>query len=114
MTVDVEVISLEQYLNQHGAFFMQGAEPAMHRTPGGFGKGQREKHLERVQLEMKENNDRRAQLSDEYNDKVRLGLIRPPTRIERLIATANGHEDNESVQAARRILARDNIEWKQS
>ena len=51
-------------------------------------------------------------MRQEYEAAVEAGDVRPPTRIERLKATANGHPDNASVQAARRILSKQGIPWE--
>jgi hypothetical protein len=48
----------------------------------------------------------RELLEADYNQKVAAGELRPPTRLERMKATAAGHPDNPSVQAARRIVAK--------
>lgn len=53
----------------------------------------------------------RAAARQEYQRLVASGAIRPPTRVESLISKARGHEDNPSVQAARRILQRMGRTW---
>lgn len=55
---------------------------------------------------------RRQAAIQEYNQKVQAGEITPKSRIERLIETARGHDDNESVQAARRALEKRGIDWR--
>ena len=55
--------------------------------------------------------EKRESLRQEYREKVECGEIRPPSRIERLKQTARGHDDNESVQAARKILKKRGEEW---
>lgn len=55
---------------------------------------------------------RRAELLTEYEAEVAAGQIKVLSRTERLILTANGHEDNESVQAARRVCDRTGIDWR--
>lgn len=55
---------------------------------------------------------RRQAAIQEYNQKVQAGKITPKSRIERLIETARGHDDNESVQAARRALEKRGIDWR--
>lgn len=99
-----EVMTEDEYLASRGAPFMKGAEPALHRTPGGFAKGQREKYQNQVQEDMKANNKRREELRKEYAKKLESGEIREPTRTERLTRTAEGDELLESTQAARRLL----------
>ena len=36
---------------------------------------------------------------------------RPTNRIEKLIGTARGHEDNKATHAARRVLTKRGIKW---
>ena len=101
------IMTEEEYLAANGAGFMDGAEPALHRTPGGFparGNNSRRAHLDRVQDAMKHNNTRREQLRAEYAAKVQSGEIVPPSRAQRLERIAAGHPDNPSTQAARRLL----------
>ena len=106
------VLTEEEYLNEHGAVFMSGADVALHRTPGGFAKGQRERYMDRVQTDMAANDQRREELRHEYQQLVQSGQIRPPTRTESLVKAAHGHEDNESTQAARRLLEKRGIDWQ--
>lgn len=53
----------------------------------------------------------REQAISEYNQQVATGKIVGKTRIERLLDTAQGREENESVQAARRALQKRGIAW---
>lgn len=55
---------------------------------------------------------RRAELWEEYRRLAAEGKVRPPTRIERLIEAANGHEDKAQTHAARRVLAKRGIDWR--
>lgn len=48
---------------------------------------------------------RRCTAREEYDEAVSRGELRPLTRLERLKATASGHPDNPSVQAAKRLLS---------
>lgn len=58
-------------------------------------------------LELQSKRDaERSQAWAMYSDGVASGLYREPTRLERLTRTARGHDDNPSVQAARRLLAK--------
>ena len=54
----------------------------------------------------------RAAAIKEYESKVADGEIEPKSAVERLIEHANGHPDKEATQAARRILAKRNINWE--
>ena len=48
----------------------------------------------------------------EYKKLVETGVLRDKTKIERQITIAQGHEDLESTQAARRLLAKRGIDWE--
>lgn len=48
----------------------------------------------------------------EYRSLVEKGVIRDKTPIERRIVAAHGNPDNESTQAARRLLEKKGIDWK--
>jgi hypothetical protein len=50
-------------------------------------------------------------LRREYSEKLASGEIKNPTRNQELICQANGHDDNESTQAARRLLSKKGIDW---
>ena len=49
---------------------------------------------------------------EEYERLVASGEVRPRTHIERMIRKAQGHPDNPSVQAARRMCEKRGIDWK--
>jgi hypothetical protein len=75
-----------------------------HRSPNGVSK---------LMKKQKENDIiQHGQLSDkllnlgsrEYNELLKKGMVRPPTRDESLARIAAGHPDNASVQAARRLI----------
>jgi hypothetical protein len=108
-----KVLSEDQFLAQNGAGFMEGAEPALHRTPGWKeGDKKRSKAAKKVLQDMTENDEKRKGLRKEYADKVAAGDIRPPSDVESLIHTAQGDEHMSSVQAARRVLAKRGINWE--
>ena len=46
----------------------------------------------------------RGRIRKEYADRVAAGEIRPPTSDELLAYQASGHPDNESTQAAKRVI----------
>ena len=100
----MKVMSEEEYLALHEASYLKGAEPALHRLPGGLPKSRKGKILEKVQSRMLDVERRRNELRQSYADEVEAGTVRPPSHVERLKRTAQGHPDNESVQAARRLL----------
>lgn len=55
---------------------------------------------------------KREQAKEEYNQMVQEGVVRPSTPIERTISKANGHPDNPSTQAARRMAEKRGYDWK--
>lgn len=59
-----------------------------------------------------EYSNRRASLRAEYNNKVKAGEIRQPSRIEQLMKTAQGNSDNGAVRAARRALEKRGVNWR--
>ena len=74
-------------------------------------RGKRRFEKECDEAEAKYQTKRNA-LIEEYNRLVEAGEIRPLTSIERSIRKANGHLDNPSVQAARRICEKRGIDWR--
>lgn len=55
---------------------------------------------------------RRAAARAEYASKVKSGELRPPTSIESMMRVARGHQDNDSVKAARRALKKRGYDWR--
>lgn len=82
------------------------------RLPHGETARQRVKRLRDTKRALDEYSARRQAAIVEYSDLVAAGIIAPKTRTEILIDRANGHPDNESTQAARRMCAKRGIEWK--
>ena len=79
-------------------------------------KARREREAEKA---MKEHAARKKDARKEYQEKLANGELREPTkeetekkRIDALIRTANGHGDNPSVLAARRVLDKRGIDWQ--
>ena len=77
---------------------------------------QREKEAARVRADF---DNQKEEARKEYRQKIAKGELREPTKqeakereIAKLIKTANGHEDNPSVQAARRLLAKRGGDWR--
>ena len=101
-----------EYLAQNGAHFMGGSEPALHKNRIITKRGQSDA-VDKVMADMSDNAGRRAQLRAEYEQKVASGEIIAPSAIEERIRKANGHPDLQSTQAARRLLEKQGIDWKQ-
>lgn len=82
------------------------------RLPHGETARQREQRLRESERAMNEYSERRSAAKAEYARLVEQGSVRPPTRIEEMVRVANGHEDNSSVQAARRALSKRGYDWR--
>lgn len=78
--------------------------------------GQTQREQTKMQLEAQQEAEKYAALREnaiqEYQEKVNKGEIVGKTRAEKLMETANGHEDNSAVQAARRLLEKQGINWE--
>lgn len=59
-----------------------------------------------------EHQKKREQARAEYAEKIKNGELRDKTPIERTLDKAQGHDDNPSVQAARRMLTKRGIDWR--
>lgn len=82
------------------------------RLPHGETARQRAQRLRDSERAMNEYAQRRSAAKAEYARLVERGEIRPPTRIESMVRVANGSDDNDSVQAARRALAKRGYDWR--
>jgi len=80
------------------------------RMPGASA-GQRLRTIREQVANQRSQSERRTQARADYDRLVASGAIRPPTRVERLVRTAQGHSDNQAVQAARRLLTKQGIRW---
>lgn len=103
------VIDEETYLAQNGAGFGEIGEAGLHKNMK-YGAA-RDRAIKRETARNADVIERREALRGEYREKVESGEIRPPTRTEKLIETANGMEDNQATQAARRVLEKQGIDW---
>ena len=91
----IQVIDEETYLSINDASRQDIGDSALHKNIGtGRAKKQAIEHQAKLDRDLL---IRRERLRQEYQVKVQLGEIRPPTRIEYLISTANGNPDNTSV-----------------
>ena len=55
---------------------------------------------------------KRTAAKEEYKTLCEEGVMRPPSPLERRLMIANGHPDNRATQAARRLLAKQGINWQ--
>lgn len=107
-----EVLTFEQFAVRHGAGRGQIGEAALHMSAAS--KSVRT-HQRQVLAQARKDHEvivQRAQLQVEYDHLVAAGRIRPPTAKEEVIWRANGHPDNDSTQAARRIAQRRGWNWQ--
>lgn len=77
------------------------------RTQRGVERFEREVHTANQSYQ-----ERRDAAREEYRRLVANGTIRDKTPLERRLTVANGNPDNESVQAARRLLEKRGIDWR--
>lgn len=108
-----EVISLDEFLGERG-LSMPVSDYLLDkvRFPHGMTLRQRnrfEKEAEKVEQEY---SAKRSAAIMEYRQLVAEGKIQEPSRVDILLRTANGHEDNPATHAARRALAKRGIDWK--
>ena len=102
----MQIMTEEEYLNQNGAGRCAMGEAALHKNKNTISNKNWKKMVDRQASLDYKILVRREELRQEYADKVAKGLIRPPTRLERLEQKVMGHPDLESTQAAIRLLER--------
>jgi hypothetical protein len=105
------IMEEETYLSINGASRQDIGDSALHKNRG---NNSDKSWYKIVNLQAEKDRKlliRRDELRSEYWLKVESGELRPPTRNEKLIAIANGNPDNESVQAARRLLDKRGIPY---
>ena len=104
----------EEYLAVHGGSRQGFGDSALHKNRGGASDKAWTKIVDAQAKKDRELMDLREKLRAEYAEKVAKGEIRPPSRMEKLISTAQGSPDREDVQAARRILDKKGVNWSQN
>ena len=107
-----EIIDEETYLAMHGASKLDIGDAATHRRGQHDSDKSWSKVVNRQSKQDEELLNKREELRKEYQRKIESGELREPTRIERLVRTAQGSEDKESTKAARRILIKQGYDWK--
>lgn len=105
------IMTEEQYLDINGASRQGIGDCALHKNRRGYSDKAWSKVINRQADKDSKLIELRQQLREEYRAKVEKGLIRPPTRIEKLLAIAAGHPDLESSKAAKRILKKYGYEF---
>jgi hypothetical protein len=108
------VMEEETYLSINGASRHDIGDSAFHKNKGNNSDKTWSKMVNAQAEKDRKLIAKREELRKEYHLKVEKGELRPPTRAEKLISTANGNPDNESVMASRRLLDKRGIKWQQS
>lgn len=106
-------MSIDEYLGRKGlrshvSDYMLDKE----RHPHSLTQRQRDKLVKDASDAARVYSEKRQAAINEYNAKVLSGKIVPKTRVQILIDTANGREENPAVLAARRTLEKRGIDWK--
>jgi hypothetical protein len=109
--MEIKIIDEETYLSINGASRQDIGDAAFHKNKGNNSDKTWSKMVNAQVEKDRKLILRREELRTEYWSKVNAGELRPPTRFEKLISIANGHPDNESVIAARRILDKNGIKY---
>ena len=107
------IMEEETYLSIKGASKQDIGDSAFHKNKGNHSDKTWSKMIDAQAEKDRRLITRREELRKEYWQKVQNGEFRPQTRNEKLIATANGHIDNECTIAARKILSKKGIDWRQ-
>lgn len=108
---EIIVMTEEAFLSINGACRQGIGDSALHKNKGNNSDKAWSKIVNRQAKKDILLIDKREGLRQEFKSKIEKGEIRLPTRIEKLISTANGNSDNECVQAARMILQKQGIKW---
>ena len=107
------VMEEETYLSINGASRQDIGDSAFHKNKGSHSDKTWSKMIDAQAEKDRRLIINRDELRNEYWQKVENGELRPQTRIEKLISTANGRIENECTMAARRLLDKKGIDWKQ-
>lgn len=107
-----QVIDFETFAAQRGASRLDYCEDGVVSPAGHMPRANWRRVMRTVAERSADLFRRRSELWEEYQRLMAEGKVRPPTRIERLIEVANGHEDRAQTHAARRVLAKRGIDWR--
>jgi len=112
-TSNCPIMEEETYLSLNGASRQNIGDSAFHKNKGSHSDKTWSKMTDAQSEKDRKLIIRREELRTEFWQKVEKGELRTPTRNEKLIATAKGNPDNECVIAARRLLEKKGINWRQ-
>lgn len=104
--------SLDEYLGERGLYSPYSDYMIDKlRIPHGMTQRQQKQFERDAEKARTDYAQKRESAIREYNSKVQSGKIQQPGKYDKLLKTAHGHEDNASVQAARRTLTKRGIDW---
>jgi len=106
-------MDFEEFASQNGGARQQFGEAGLHRNPGQQSQKVWGRKVKAQMVKDAALAGYREELRATYDALVTAGELRPRTNLERMVLTARGHDDNENVQAARRVLTKRGIEWKE-
>jgi len=101
-----EVMDFETFAARRGGSRQDFGEAGAHKRSRRQTDKQWNRIIKRITEQGGKLEQKREDLRQEYGQLVQQGVIRPLTPKERMMETASGHPDNNSVQAARRVLAK--------
>ena len=104
--------SEEEYLQARGFGALSDYTIDKDRIPHGETNRQRIKRLDNCQKAITAFYEAKQAARREYRQKVERGEIRPPTALQTALQVAQGNEESEQTQAARRLLAKRGIDWE--
>lgn len=107
-----QVIDFEAFATLRGASRLDYCEDGAVSPAGHMPKSNWRRQMKTRAERNAELAKRRSELWEEYQRLVVEGKVRPPSRIERLLEAANGHEDKAQTHAARRVLTKRGIDWR--
>lgn len=108
----LQVIDFETFATLRGASRLDYCEDGAVSPAGHMPKSNWRRVMRTVAERNSDLAQRRSELLEEYQHLVAEGRVRPPSRIERLMELADGHEDKAQTHAARRLLAKSGIDWR--
>lgn len=108
----MQIITEEEFLLSHGFGALSDCDIDRTRLPHGETLRQREKRIKETDAKLSAFYEEKKVARAEYRQLVERGTVRPPTFTEQLIQRANGTDESEQTQAARRICAKRGIDWK--
>lgn len=106
----VLVMSRDEYAATVGAGRFVVSDDLL-RFPHGVTNASRRATIRAMERDMARASESRAAAFAQYDTLLAAGRVRAPSRVESLIRAAHGHEDNQTVQAARRVLQRMGVTW---